>query len=121
MSLGIRHLWAWSAHSNGIINILPETPPTSVSESLFACDTEHEVYEQLQHRRQRIVEYLAARKYADALAMLMGFKKPIDRFFVDVLVMAEDPAVRTNRLALLSQFYLVFHQFADFSQVVIEA
>ena len=104
-----------------IINILPETPPTSVSEALFVLDAEREVYTQLQDRRSRIVEYLAAREYADVLALLRGFKEPIDRFFIDVLVMAEDPAVRNNRLALLSQLYAVFHQFADFSQVVIEA
>ncbi|HIA14206.1 MAG TPA: glycine--tRNA ligase subunit beta, partial [Nitrospirales bacterium] len=75
-----------------IINILPETPPTSVSEALFAVDAEREVFMQLQDRRSRIVKHLAAHEYADALALLRGFKEPIDRFFIDVLVMAEDPA-----------------------------
>ncbi len=104
-----------------IINILPKSPPFSVSEALFVVDAEREVYMQLLDCRGRIIKCLAAREYVDALALLRGFREPIDRFFIDVLVMAEDPAIRNNRLALLSQLHAVFHQFADFSQVVIEA
>jgi glycyl-tRNA synthetase beta chain len=104
-----------------IINILPDAPPASVSEKLFSLDAERELYMRVRGHRGRIADYLAAHEYANALALLRGFKEPIDRFFIDVMVMAEDAHVRDNRLALLSQLHSVFHQFADFSKVVIEA
>ncbi len=103
-----------------IINILPKAPPTSVSEALFALDAERALYQQLHHDHSQLIASLAAHKYAEALTLLRGFKEPIDRFFVDVLVMAKDPAVRDNRLALLYQLHAVFHQVADFSKVVVE-
>lgn len=111
-----------------VINILPDSPtdrvstcPTAISEALFSTDAERELYTQLRESRSQIREHLVSREYAHALSLLRAFKEPVDRFFLDVLVMAEDPAVRNNRLALLSQLHALFYQFADFSQVVIEA
>ena len=42
---------------------------------------------------------------------------PIDRFFTDVLVMAEDEAVRTNRLRLVRSVQQLFAPIADFARV----
>ena len=47
--------------------------------------------------------------------MLRG---PIDQFFDDVMVMAEDQAVRENRLALLHSLRKLFIGVADISQLV---
>jgi len=44
----------------------------------------------------------------------------VDRFFDEVLVMAEDPAVRTNRLALLERLASLFLGIADISQILPE-
>ena len=51
----------------------------------------------------------------DKLRYLAGLQKPIDRFFDDVLVMAEDERLRKNRLALLQSFRDRFLEIADFS------
>ena len=45
-------------------------------------------------------------------------RQPIDRFFDDVLVMHEDPAIRRNRLALCWQLSQLFRRIADFSLIV---
>jgi glycyl-tRNA synthetase beta chain len=41
----------------------------------------------------------------------------VDRFFEDVLVNAEDPALRTNRLRLLAELEHVLNQVADISRL----
>ena len=43
--------------------------------------------------------------------------RAIARFFDDVLVMAEDPAIRANRLGLLSQALSLFYRIADISKL----
>ena len=44
---------------------------------------------------------LAARDYVAVLSRLSALRAPVDAFFDTVMVMAEDPVVRANRLALL--------------------
>ena len=56
--------------------------------------------------------------YAVALERIASLRPAVDRFFDDVLVMAEDPAVRENRLTFLAQLLSEFSTIADFSEVV---
>ena len=60
-----------------------------------------------------VAEALGIGDYAGATSALAGLRAPIDRFFVDVLVMDEDNAVRENRLRLLNRFAKVFSGVAD--------
>lgn len=53
--------------------------------------------------------------FSASLATLAAAKEPVDRFFNDVMVMAEDMAVRNNRLALLRQLHQSMNQVADLS------
>ena len=59
--------------------------------------------------------------YGAALARLAALREPVDRFFDKVLVMAEDPALRANRLALLAAVRAAFRHVADVSQLQIAA
>jgi glycyl-tRNA synthetase beta chain len=52
-----------------------------------------------------------------ALSTIATLRDPVDAFFNDVMVMADDPAVRRNRLALLASISAIFDQIADFSQI----
>lgn len=58
---------------------------------------------------------LAQRNYVTALKHLAQLREPIDAFFEDVMVMAEDPRVRANRLALLQRIARRFLSVADVS------
>lgn len=60
----------------------------------------------------------AAGRYEQALQRLAALADPVDRFFTDVLVMAEDETVRRNRLALLSRVVQLIRPFADLTRVV---
>ncbi|MBA4284343.1 MAG: glycine--tRNA ligase subunit beta [Xanthomonadaceae bacterium] len=56
-----------------------------------------------------------ASDYAERLKQLAGLKAPVDAFFTGVMVMADDPVVRANRLALLRQLDRVCREVADIS------
>jgi glycyl-tRNA synthetase beta chain len=55
--------------------------------------------------------------YEARLRALAGLRAPVDRFFDDVLVMAKDPRVRANRLALLQEALSLFYRIADISKL----
>jgi glycyl-tRNA synthetase beta chain len=55
--------------------------------------------------------------YTEALKLLAGARADVDRFFDEVLVMAEDAALRDNRLALLAQLDELMNQVADISKL----
>jgi glycyl-tRNA synthetase beta chain len=59
-------------------------------------------------------------QYQRALDALVRLKPPIDAFFTAVMVNAEDPDVRSNRLSLLQEVDDFFMSFADFSQIVVQ-
>jgi glycyl-tRNA synthetase beta chain len=48
---------------------------------------------------------------------LSRLRAPVDRFFEDILVNAEDPDLRMNRLQLLAEIRDATHVVADFSKV----
>jgi len=54
---------------------------------------------------------------APALSVLASLREPVDSFFDDVMVMAEDQAVRANRLALLARLRSLFLNLADVSRL----
>jgi len=58
-----------------------------------------------------------AGNYEQALDRIAGLRKSVDRFFEEVMVMAENEAVRKNRLALLSELLREFTTVADFSEI----
>ncbi len=55
--------------------------------------------------------------FAASLATLANARQAVDAFFNDVMVMAEDPAVRANRLALLARLHGMMNQVADISRL----
>lgn len=64
-------------------------------------------------------KHLQQGEYKEALASLAGLHAPVDRFFDEVMVNAEDPALRNNRLNLLKQLREQFLNVADISQLVV--
>mgnify|MGYP001454607533 CR=1 FL=1 len=69
--------------------------------------------------RPAVQAAVRSRRYDDALRRLADLAGPVDRFFTDVLVMADDEAVRANRLALLAGVVTLIRPIADLSRVVV--
>ena len=55
------------------------------------------------------------REYTEALCKLAALQAPVDAFFDEVMVMADDTRLRDNRLALLNSLSQLFLQVADIS------
>jgi glycyl-tRNA synthetase beta chain len=65
----------------------------------------------------KIAAALEAREYDDALAAAAGLRAPVDRFFDEVLVMADDAQVRANRLRLLLDVRDAVGALGDLAQI----
>ena len=88
-----------------------------VRTELFENDAERELYRAMREAAAKVQASKRSGKYQDALDTIAGLRKPLDQFFVDVMVMAENAAVRANRLALLSDLLKEFTTVADFSEM----
>ena len=85
----------------------------AVDPSLFAEDAERALAAALLSAQQETAAPLRASDYAAVLTRLSQLQAPVDAFFDAVLVNADDPAVRANRLALLGQLQAQFGAVAD--------
>lgn len=65
--------------------------------------------------RDKLTPLFAAGEYQQALLELATLREPVDAFFDKVMVMAEDPALRRNRLTLLANLQALFLRIADIS------
>ena len=65
--------------------------------------------------RDKLEPLFAEGRYQEALSELAALREPVDDFFEQVMVMAEDEQVRINRLTLLSKLRDLFLQVADIS------
>ena len=55
--------------------------------------------------------------YGEALQTVAALRVPVDAFFDGVMVMAEDPRVKSNRLALLTAVARLLDKIADFAKL----
>jgi glycyl-tRNA synthetase beta chain len=94
--------------------------PRRIYPNLFQHPSEHDLYKVLIESRTSTPGLLTVGNYRDALNILVGMKSPIDRFFENVMVNAEDATLRANRLSLLYEVDQLFLAFADFSQIVVQ-
>ncbi len=93
-------------------NILAQQAPApAVDPGLFEAPAERELFAAV----SRLAN--AAGAYEHTLRGLAGLQPMVGRFFEDVLVMAEDPRVRGNRLALLDSTLSLFYRIADLSKL----
>jgi glycyl-tRNA synthetase beta chain len=96
---------------------LPADTLLRVNKDLFEKDAEKHLYAAVRKAAGKVGEDKRAGRYQDALEEIAGLRKVVDQFFVDVMVMAEEEAVRNNRLALLSELLREFTTIADFSEL----
>ncbi len=100
-----------------IRNIVKDNRECIVDTSLFTDGAERElfaVYEQLLHGGKKQLE---TRNYQDFLNSMLLLKEPVDHFFDEVMVMAEDQRLRTNRLNLLTAVGALILEVGDISKM----
>lgn len=109
-----------SSANKRIANILKKVTvalPEEVSAELFSEAAEQQLFSALDALRESVSTKIAERDYTSAMQLLATIRQPVDAFFDGVMVMAEDEAVKLNRLALLNQIYQLFRQVADISRL----
>jgi len=109
-----------SAANKRISNILKKVDGTiaeTVNPDLFTEAAETNLWNALDELRETVSEQIAGRDYVSAISELSSIREAVDTFFDDVMVMADDEAVKNNRLALLNQIYQLFLQVADISRL----
>jgi glycyl-tRNA synthetase beta chain len=96
---------------------LPPGEVQPVNTQLFEKDAERNLYAAVRKAAASVVVDKRMGKYQEALEEIAGLRKTVDAFFEEVMVMAEDEAVRKNRLALLAEILREFTTIADFSEL----
>ena len=104
---------------NRVLRILPPNAPETVDTALLHDDAEKQLYARITDAEPHFQESIQERDYAKLLTQLADLQPAIDTFFDDVLVMAEEPALRTNRLALLNRIGRNIYAIADLTKIVV--
>jgi glycyl-tRNA synthetase beta chain len=89
----------------------------SVDAALFADSAEKTLYSAVQAVKQDVDTHLQNGRFDKALKQIASLRPAVDAFFDEVLVMAEDEDVRSNRLALLGSIAAMFGLVADFTKI----
>lgn len=111
---------ALAAANKRVSNILAKQShdgSTQVKGELLTEEAEKALFHALSTRRDSVAPLFAEGHYMEALDALATLREPVDNFFDQVMVMADDEAVRRNRLALLANLQALFLDVADISEL----
>lgn len=111
---------ALAAANKRVSNILSKQShdgSAEVDASLLTEEAEKHLYHEITNRRDSVAPLFAGGHYMEALDTLATLRQPVDDFFDQVMVMADDSAVRNNRLALLASLQALFLDVADISEL----
>jgi glycyl-tRNA synthetase beta chain len=103
-----------------VVNIMRKTEVDEAAvpdSALFQEAAESALFDAYQHVKTDVDQHVAAGNLDQALRVIATLRKPVDRFFEDVMVMTDDMALRGNRLALLNTIAGLFSRIADFSKI----
>ncbi|MFO7747753.1 MAG: glycine--tRNA ligase subunit beta [Orrella sp.] len=108
-----------AAANKRIGNLLKKADDVSseLNAAALTDDAEKTLLQQIEAVTPQVTQHMAQAHYQEALDTLATLKDPVDRFFDEVMVMAEDPAVRRQRLSLLSNLHHLMNQVADISRL----
>jgi len=109
---------ALAAANKRIGNILRQAgdaAATAIDERLLEAGAERELAAALDAAQNDGAPLIRTRDYVGLLKRLAVLRDPIDRYFTEVMVMADDARVRANRLALLASLRSLFLRVADIS------
>jgi glycyl-tRNA synthetase beta chain len=103
-----------------VVNIIRKAPdeiPATVQPELFEHEAEASLLAAVDRVQRDVTASVKDRKFDRALGMIASLREPVDSFFDGVLVMADEPRIRRNRLAILKRIATMFDQLADFSKL----
>ncbi len=111
---------ALAAANKRIRNILRQAggaPAGGVDVARLTEPAERHLCEAVQALEGEVAPLIKSGNYTEALKRLAGLRPTVDEYFDKVMVMADDSAVRNNRLALLNRLSNLFMNVADISRL----
>ena len=114
---GFEPLAAAFKRVENILKKSTETEAAPVNPALFAHASEGALHAACQTATAQVDRLMGQGDLDSALGAIAALRDPVDAFFNDVMVMADEDDVRRNRLALLASISAIFGQIADFSQI----
>ncbi|MCP4992168.1 MAG: glycine--tRNA ligase subunit beta [Gammaproteobacteria bacterium] len=110
-------LAAANKRTRNILKKAGDLPRITVDSNHFEQDEETTLFDQLTKMQSQIDPLLVANDYEQTLITLAELREPVDRFFDSVMVMADEAALRNNRLAILQALEALFLKVADISRL----
>ncbi|WP_028582715.1 glycine--tRNA ligase subunit beta [Desulfogranum japonicum] len=103
-----------------IRNIIKDNSATTVDTALLQEQAEKDLFQAFEQVETITAPLLNEKKYSQALEEMLAMKTPVDTFFDQVMVMAEDASVRQNRLNMLTALGQLVLQVGDISRMHVE-
>lgn len=94
-----------------------EFTPGPVDAARFEAEAERELFHAFEQVRAQVAASLESGDFSEVVRIFTRLRQPLDRFFTEVMVMVEEPALRENRLRLLAAIRSLFGRVADFGRM----
>lgn len=91
--------------------------PANINQAILREPAEITLNKTLMEKADKLTPLFTNKDYNNILNILAKLQSPIDDFFDNVMVMAEDPDLKNNRLLLLSKIQTLFNKVADISEL----
>ncbi|MDA8235861.1 MAG: glycine--tRNA ligase subunit beta [Clostridia bacterium] len=102
---------------NRATNLAKKAESDNANPANLVEEVEKELFNRFQAARQEVEALRSRKDYRGLLQTMAQLQQPIDNFFNGVMVMAEDPAIRNNRLGLLKQIDDLMYSVADLAKI----
>ena len=96
---------------------IADFPDCPIDDALFSTEQEKDLYRELASRKTLFMQKLSTRQYAEALSLVAELQPFLAELFLHVKILADDAAIKKNRIALLQQVLHLFDAIAQFGKL----
>ena len=96
---------------------IADFPDCPINDTLFSTEQEKDLYRELASRKTLFMQKLSTRQYAEALSLVAELQPFLAELFLHVKILADDAAIKKNRIALLQQVLHLFDAIAQFGKL----
>lgn len=103
---------------NRVSNLAEGAETDKIDQALLLEDVEKELYDNFKDVASKISDLMDQKEYTKSLDAFASLKPAVDNFFDNVMVMSDNPKLRTNRLALLKNISDSMLKVCDLTKIV---
>lgn len=103
-----------------VINISKKGEKVDIDPTLFVSDEEKYLYERYTEVNPKVIQNLSDNNVEEAFRLLSSLREAIDNYFENTMVMAEDEAIRRNRLAQMVHLADTIYLIGDMNSIIVK-